>query len=57
MPLPVPSKGEKSKAFIDRFMDDEAMKSEYPDSKQRYAICMSQLENAGRQTPKPKKGK
>ena len=55
-PIPSPKKGESTKAFTTRCMDDEGMNDEYPDSKQRYAICISQLEEAGRQTPK-KKGK
>ena len=56
MPIPVPKNGQSSKDFINSCMDDERMNAEYPDSKQRYAICMSQLEEAGRKTPK-KKGK
>ena len=55
-PIPSPKKGESTEAFTTRCMDDEGMNAEYPDSKQRYAICMSQLEEAGRKTPK-KKGK
>jgi len=42
MPLPTPKKGEKKEGFIKRCMSDKAMKSEYPDKDQRYAVCESQ---------------
>ena len=43
MPIPKPKKGEKDSEFLKRCMADEVMKREYPDVKQRYAICHSQL--------------
>jgi len=46
MPLPVPRKKEKSKDFISRCMDSETMKKEFPESKQRVAVCYSQLRKA-----------
>jgi hypothetical protein len=40
--MPKPGKTEKQDEFIARFMGDKAMVKEYPDQKQRYAVCMSQ---------------
>ena len=48
MPLPEPREREKTKAFIARCMDAEVMKTEYPQTQQRYAVCCSQAERAGR---------
>jgi len=45
MPLPIPRGGdnpEKESEFIGRCMDDDIMRKEYPDSKQRIAVCYSQ---------------
>lgn len=42
MPMPKPNKDEKHAAFIDRCFS--ALKDEYPDIKQRNAICESQWE-------------
>jgi len=41
MPLPTPSKGESKKDFLSRCMSNDTMKSEYPKTKQRYAVCNS----------------
>ena len=41
MPLPKPSGEDKTK-FIQRCMRDKTMNAEYPDSAQRYAVCVSQ---------------
>lgn len=41
MPLPKKSPGESKEDFIQRCMDDETMKREFPDEGQRYAICYS----------------
>ena len=57
MPLPKPSKEESKNDFISRFMDNETMKSEYPDQKQRLAIAYSQLRRAGRKVLRRKKRK
>ena len=43
MPIPKPRKGESDKDFLSRCMADDVMVKEYPDRKQRYAICHSQL--------------
>lgn len=40
MPIPEPS-GESQKEFIGKCMGDEVMKKEFPDMKQRAAICFS----------------
>jgi len=42
MPLPKPKSGEKQKDFHSRCMGSSVMKSEYPDNKQRNAVCYSQ---------------
>ena len=39
MPIPKPRKGEQESKFIGRWMDNEIMKRDYPDSKQRVAVC------------------
>jgi hypothetical protein len=41
MPIPTPRKGEKRTDFVSRCMSNPTMKREYPDNKQRFAICMS----------------
>lgn len=41
MPIPKREKKEKVKNFISRCMDDSVMKEEYPNIKQRFAICKS----------------
>lgn len=42
MPIPQPEKNEDDKKFVARCMSNETMKKEYPDSKQRVAVCISQ---------------
>ena len=42
MPIPKRSKGQKIREFIPQCMDNPTMKSEYPDVKQRFAICRLQ---------------
>ena len=41
MPLPKPKRGEAKEAFLDRCMADGTMNEEFPDRKQRYAVCNS----------------
>lgn len=41
MPLPTVKKGEDKKKFMDRCLSDEFMNSEFPDNKQRYAVCQN----------------
>jgi len=43
MPLPKPEKNEKSNKFVSRCMRDETMNKEYPDEKQRIAICLNRV--------------
>lgn len=45
MPTP-PKKGENRSAFINRCMSDDSMKKEFPDQKQRVAVCMSKWSKA-----------
>ncbi|NDC71881.1 MAG: hypothetical protein EBZ62_00300 [Sphingobacteriia bacterium] len=42
MPIPDKHTDEDKQKFISRCMSDEVMKKEYPDTKQRAAICISQ---------------
>lgn len=41
MPIPTPHKGEKQDDFMHRCMSNEVMKKEFPENKQRVAVCMS----------------
>ena len=41
MPIPAPEKGEKEADFMERCMGDTVMLKEYPDQKQRVAVCMA----------------
>jgi len=42
MPLPKKNKDENKDSFVSRCMSNETMKKEYPDEKQRVAICIQQ---------------
>lgn len=42
MPLPTRNLGEKKEEFIQRCLGDDVMKAEYPDIKQRLAVCNQQ---------------
>jgi hypothetical protein len=50
MPLPQRHDGEPRDAFVQRCMEDEVMKREFPDAEQRLAVCQQQadLPAAGR---------
>ena len=48
MPLPVPNEGEEQSVFISRCMSNESMKKEFPDQKQRTAVCYSQWKEKGK---------
>ncbi|MFA7286905.1 MAG: hypothetical protein WC052_04580 [Patescibacteria group bacterium] len=39
MPIPTPNADEKRSKFVSRCMNDAVMKREYPNQKQRAAIC------------------
>jgi len=42
MPLPTPREGQGQDEFIGKCMSNDTMKSEFPDTKQRVAVCYSQ---------------
>lgn len=42
MPVPSPKPNEDSQKFVARCMGNETMKKDYPDTKQRVAICLGQ---------------
>lgn len=42
MPLPKPKPNERKNEFVSRCVGDKTMKNEYPDPKQRTAVCFSQ---------------
>jgi hypothetical protein len=42
MPIPNPKQNEDKDKFVQRCMSNETMKKEYPSSKQRIAVCLSQ---------------
>jgi hypothetical protein len=39
MPIPTPTPIETKNEFIDRCMNDEVMKTDFPDNMQRLAVC------------------
>ena len=41
MPLPSPKGKQDKETFVSNCMSNETMKKEYPDSKQRVAVCYS----------------
>ena len=43
MPIPKPKKGQKEQEYMSRCMGDETMKKEFPDQKQRVAVCLTQV--------------
>lgn len=43
MPIPQKKDQEKKQDFVARCMGDEIMKKDYPDSKQRVAVCLGQV--------------
>ena len=43
MPLPKPKKGQTEDDFIAQCMSDTKMTAEFPDRKQRFAVCSGQL--------------
>jgi hypothetical protein len=46
MPIPNPKKSEKEGDFVSRCMGDETMNKDFPDQKQRAAVCYSQFKKA-----------
>lgn len=47
MPLPTPKEGETQDEFIDRCMSNELMKQDFPNTKQRFAVCIKQFKQGG----------
>jgi len=43
MPLPTPNSGESQSTFVSRCMGSDVMNREYPEQKQRAAVCYSQF--------------
>ena len=54
MPIPVPNDGETQEEFIRRCMSNDLMVEDFPDEKQRFAVCMKQY-NGGERMGKPNK--
>lgn len=50
MPIPKPTPTEDVDKFIDRCMSDENMNTDYPDQKQRYAVCLVTYEKQAQKT-------
>jgi lambda family phage portal protein len=46
--MPTPEGKEEQEDFLDRCMADDTMNAEYPDSKQRFAVCRAQWEGASK---------
>ena len=46
MPLPKPKKDEKHQDFVQRCASDTTMNNEYPDAKQRMAVCLNQSKSS-----------
>lgn len=46
MPIPNPEKKEDKQKFVSRCMSNPKMKEEYPDAKQRVAICLGQTKKS-----------
>ena len=44
MPIPSPNQDEKTKDFVNRCMSNASMNQEYPDNRQRMAVCMQQTQ-------------
>jgi hypothetical protein len=47
MPIPSKKSNENKEKFVSRCMSSEVMKKDYPDSKQRVAICLGQTRTKG----------
>lgn len=45
MPLPKPKSNEDKDEFLSRCITDSTMRSEFPDGKQRFVVCLQQYEN------------
>lgn len=55
MPIPSATKGETQDKFMNRCMSSEVMKKEFPEQKQRVAVCMNKWrEHSGGKKPEAK---
>jgi len=50
MPTPKREKGEEAQKFMGRCMTSDVMKEEYPEQKQRVAVCTSQSRDGADKT-------
>ena len=50
MPLPSPSEGEDKDKFVERCMSNATMKKDFPDNKQRLAVCFSQFKKGKKES-------
>ena len=48
MPIPSRKQGEPKNSYVARCMGSEVMKKDYPDTKQRVAICLGQTRKKGK---------
>jgi hypothetical protein len=48
MPIPSKKPNEDRNTFLSRCMSNDTMKKEYPDSKQRVAVCLGQTKKKGK---------
>ena len=46
MPLPSPKGRQPEDSFVSNCMSDDKMKKEFPNQKQRFAVCKSQYKRA-----------
>jgi hypothetical protein len=46
MPIPKPKQNEDKQKFISRCMEDPVMRKEYPDNKQRIAVCLQKTQKS-----------
>lgn len=52
MPIPKKRKDESDKEFVSRCMGDSTMNKEFPDQKQRAAVCYSKLKTSKKKSAK-----
>lgn len=57
MPVPAPRKGEDTKSFVSRCMGSKTMNKEFPETKQRAAVCYSALRKRRGKGAAPEKDK
>lgn len=52
MPIPSPKPKEEMDKYMTRCMSDEVMKKEFPQNKQRVAVCMSNFKRSNKKSAK-----